>query len=75
MADDMGKYFSLIMAAEENLSDYLSVPVNQTSGTGPYPSKETIFTRMVGGEEIEGFSKSFDNGRMRIYKLEQKAAV
>lgn len=75
MADDMGKYFSLIMAAKENLSDYLSVQVNQTSRTRSYPSKETIFTRMVGGEEIEGFSKSFDNGRMRIYKLEKTAAV
>ena len=75
MADDMGKYFSLILAAKENLSDYLSVQVNQTSRTRSYPSKETIFTRMFRGEEIEGFSKSFDNGRMRIYKLELTAAV
>jgi len=75
MADDMGKYFPVIMAAEENPSDYLSMPANQTSGIRPYPSKETIFTRMFRGEEIEGFSKSFDNGRMRIYKLELTAAV
>ncbi len=74
MADDMGKYFSLIMALRKpkRLPERSSQPDFQNEIV---PKQGAIFTRMVGGEEIEGFSKSFDNGRMRIYKLEKTAAV
>ena len=47
-------------------------PTNLSSGIPdirPYLKKETFFTRMVNGDSIDGFSKAFDNGRIRIYKL------
>lgn len=72
MSDDLGKYFALILAAGEHVSDYIRMPTNHSSGISdirPYLKKETVFTRMVNGDNIEGFSKAFDNGRMRIYKL------
>lgn len=74
-SEDMGKYFSVIIAAGGNFSDYMEMPIistNLSAGvhyTRPAPKKETVFTRMVNGDNIDGFSKAFDNGRMRIYKL------
>ena len=72
MSEDLGKYFSVVMAAGGNFSDYMRMPANRSSGISdirPYLKKETVFTRMVNGDNIEGFSKAFDNDRMRIYKL------
>jgi asparagine N-glycosylation enzyme membrane subunit Stt3 len=72
MSEDLGKYFSIAMASGANFRDYVRIPTNQSFGTAgmrPYLKKETIFTRMVNGDEIEGFSKAFDNGKMRIYEL------
>jgi len=72
MSDDLGKYFAVVMAAGGNFSDYMSMPTNRSSGSSDIRTnlkKETIFTRMVNGDDIEGFSKAFDNGRMRIYNL------
>ncbi|MFB3766584.1 MAG: hypothetical protein ACE14P_15250 [Methanotrichaceae archaeon] len=72
MSDDLGKYFALIMASGGNFSDYFVMPTNRSSSISdirPYLKKETIFTKMVNGDNIEGFSKAFDNGNMRIYKL------
>ncbi len=72
MSDDLGKYYPLVRAAGGNFSDYIRMPTNHSSGLsdiGPYLKKETVFTRMVNGDNIEGFSKAFDNSRMRIYKL------
>jgi len=71
-SDDIHKYHAIVMAAEENFSDYMAVPADLSSGNSnerPYPKKQTILTSMVNGDDIEGFSKEFDNGRMRIYKL------
>jgi len=73
MSEDLGKYFSVILAAGGNFSDYMRMPTNRTSVISdkrPYIKKDTVFTRMVNGDEIDGFSKAFDNGGMRIYKLE-----
>jgi asparagine N-glycosylation enzyme membrane subunit Stt3 len=73
MSEDLGKYFSVILAAGGNIGDYMRMPTNRTSGISDkrlYLKKDTVFTRMVNGDEIEGFSKAFDNGEMRIYKLE-----
>ncbi len=72
MSDDMGKYFSVVMAAGGNFGDYMRMPTNRSSGISDirsYLKKETVFTRMVNGDNIDGFSKAFDNGQMRIYKL------
>lgn len=72
MSDDLGKYFSVVIAAGVNFSDYMRIPTNLSSGAPdmrPYPRKETVFTEMVNGDNIDGFSKAFDNGRIRIYKL------
>jgi len=71
-SNDLGKYHAIVMAAEENFSDYMAVPADLSSGDSggrPYPKKRTILTGMANGDDIEGFSKEFDNGRMRIYKL------
>jgi len=72
MSDDLGKYFSIVMATGENFSDYVRIPTNRSFGTAgmrPYLKKETVFTKMVNGDEIDGFYKAFDNGKMRIYEL------
>jgi len=72
MSDDLGKYWTLVMAADGNFSDYMRRPDNLSSGISdirPYLKKQTIFTRMANGDDIDGFSKAFDNGQMRIYKL------
>ena len=69
MSDDLGKYYPMIIAAGGDFSDYMRIPTNHSSDIRPCLKKETVFTRMVNGDNIEGFSKAFDNGRMRIYKL------
>lgn len=72
MSDDLGKYYPVVLAAGGNFSDYMRRPTNLSSGIPdirPYLKKETVFTRMVNGDNIDEFSKAFDNGRMRIYKL------
>jgi asparagine N-glycosylation enzyme membrane subunit Stt3 len=72
MSEDLGKYFAVVMAAGKNIRDYINVPTNRSSGISdirPYLKKENVFTRMVNGDNIEGFSKAFDNGRIRVYKL------
>ncbi|MFZ3149088.1 MAG: hypothetical protein WA137_08595 [Methanothrix sp.] len=72
MSDDMGKYYPMVMTAGGNFSDYMRMPANRSSGISDirsYLKKETVFTRMVNGDNIDGFSKAFDNGQMRIYKL------
>jgi hypothetical protein len=72
MSDDLGKYYPVIFAAEGNFSDYIRVPTNSSSGISdirPYLKKETVFIKMVNGDNIGGFSKAFDNGRVRVYKL------
>ena len=72
MSNYLGKYFAVLMAAGVNYYDYMAIPANFSSGNSderPYPKKQTIFVRMLNGEDIEGFSKEFDNGRVRIYKL------
>ncbi|MDD1749906.1 MAG: hypothetical protein LUO89_08520 [Methanothrix sp.] len=72
MSDDLGKYYPVVMAAGGHFSDYVRMPTNLSSGISdirPYLKKENVFTRMVNGDNIEGFSKAFDNDRMRIYKL------
>ncbi len=72
MSDDLGKYYPVVMAAGGNFSDYMRMPTNRSSGISdirPYLKKENVFTRMVNGDNIEGFSKAFDNDGMRIYKL------
>lgn len=73
MSEDLGKYYPVILAAGANISDYLKMPTNHTSNISDkrqYLKKETIFTRMVNGDNIEGFSKAFDNGGMRVYRLD-----
>jgi hypothetical protein len=72
MSNDLGKYPAVVMAARVNFSDYIEWPTDPSSGvsdSGQYLKKQTIFTRMANGDDIEGFSKEFDNGGMRIYKL------
>ena len=72
MSEDLGKYFSVVMASGGHFSDYVRIPTNQSFGTAgirPYLKKDTVFTKMVNGDDIEGFSKAFDNDRIRIYKL------
>jgi hypothetical protein len=39
------------------------------SALRPYLKKQTIFTKMVNGDDIEGFPKAFDNDKVRIYNL------
>jgi asparagine N-glycosylation enzyme membrane subunit Stt3 len=71
-SDDLCKYYCVVMAAGENFSDYMRMPTNRSSDISdirPYLKKETVLTRMVNGDDIDGFSKAFDNERMRIYKL------
>lgn len=71
-SDDLGKYFAVLMAAGVNYHDYMAIPSNFSSGNSderPYPKRQTILTSMVNGDDVEGFSKEFDNGRMKIYKL------
>jgi len=72
MSDDLGKYFAVLLAAEKNFSDYVMVPKNP--GTSKFDIRsnlkfETIYTKMVNGKSIEGFTKEFDNGQIRIYKI------
>jgi len=72
MAEDLGKYFPVILASGADINDYIKIPANRSSGgfnLSASLKKENIFTRMVNGDNIEGFSKEFDNGAMRIYKL------
>jgi hypothetical protein len=72
MSNDLGKYPAVVRAARANFSDYIEWSTDPSSGgsdSGRYLKKQTIFTRMANGEDIEGFSKEFDNGGMRIYKL------
>ena len=72
MSEDLGKYFSVVMASGGHFSDYVRIPTNQSFGTAgirPYLKKDTVFTKMVNGDNIEGFTKAFDNDRIRIYKL------
>jgi hypothetical protein len=72
MSGDLGKYHAVVTAAEGDYGDYMVIPKgpgSHDSDERPYPKKETIFTRMVNGDYLEGFTKEFDNGRMRIYKL------
>ena len=71
-SDDLGKYHAVLMAAGVNYYDYMVIPANfstNNSSERPYPKRQTILTSMVSGDYIEGFSKEFDNGRMKIYKL------
>jgi asparagine N-glycosylation enzyme membrane subunit Stt3 len=72
MSEDLGRYFAVVMASGGNIRDYIRVPTNRSFGITdirPYLKKENVFTRMVNGDNIEGFTKAFDNGRMRVYKL------
>jgi asparagine N-glycosylation enzyme membrane subunit Stt3 len=72
MSDDLGKYYPLVIASEGNFSDYVRRPTNlstRVSDMRPYLKKQTIFTRMINGDNIDGFSKAFDNDKIRIYKL------
>ena len=72
MFDDLGKYYPVVTAAGGNFNDYIRMPTNHSSSISdirPYLKKETVFTRMVNGDNLEGFSKAFDNGRMRIYRM------
>lgn len=71
-SDDLYKYWTVVLAAGGNFSDYMRRPTNLSSYNSdirPYLKKETVLTRMVNGDDIDGFSKAFDNERMRIYKL------
>lgn len=70
-SDDLHKYYPVVMAAGGNYSYYIRMPTNRSSynpDTRPYLKKETVLTRMVNGDDIDGFSKAFDNERMKIYK-------
>ncbi len=72
MADDLGKFFAVLMAAGDHFSDYVKIPKDQPSGRFDIKSnlkKETIYTKMINGDSIDGFSKEFDNGQMRIYRI------
>ncbi len=72
MSDDLGKYPAVVIGAGVNFDDHIEWPTDPSSDISDkrqYLKKQTIFTRMVNGDDIEGFSKAFDNGRMRIYKL------
>lgn len=72
MSDDLGKYYPVLMAAGEHFSDYVRIPKDRPSGRFDIKSnlkKDTIYTKMVNGESIDGFSKEFDNGQMRIYRI------
>ena len=72
MSEDLGKYYPVLLAAGENFSDYVTIPKNPGAVKFDIRSnlkKETIYSKMVNGDGIEGFSKEFDNGQMRIYKL------
>ena len=72
MSDDLGKYYPVIKAAGGHFSDYMRMPTNHSSGISdirPYLKKETVFTRMISGNQVDGFEKAFDNGRVRIYRM------
>ncbi|NMB86212.1 MAG: hypothetical protein GYA29_08225 [Methanothrix sp.] len=72
MSGDLGKYFAVLLAAEKNFSDYVMAPKNPGAGKFDIRSNlklETIYTKMVNGKSIEGFTKEFDNGQIRIYKI------
>jgi asparagine N-glycosylation enzyme membrane subunit Stt3 len=72
MSDDMSKYFAVLMATGRHFADYVNVPDYHRSSNFDIMSnlkKETIYTKMVAGDDIEGFSKEFDNGHIRIYKI------
>jgi hypothetical protein len=72
MSDDLGKYFAVLMAADRHFRDYVRIPEDRPSGRFDIKSnlkKETIYTEMVNGDSIDGFSKEFDNGQMRIYRI------
>ena len=72
MSDDMGKYFAVLMANGSHFTDYVNVPDYHRSGNFDIMSnlkKETIYTKMVAGDNIDGFSKEFDNGQIRIYRI------
>ncbi|HPR67259.1 MAG TPA: hypothetical protein PLM24_09020 [Methanothrix sp.] len=71
-SDEIHKYHAVVRGAGENISDYMAIPADLSSNNSdqrPYPKKQTILISMANGDDIEGFSKEFDNGRMRIYKL------
>jgi len=72
MSEDLGKYYPVLLATGENFSDYVMIPKNPGAVKFDIRSnlkKETTYTKMVNGDGVEGFSKEFDNGQMRIYKL------
>jgi hypothetical protein len=72
MSEDLSKYFAELLASGKNFSDYVTVPKNPGAGKFDIRSNlklETIYTKMVSGKSIEGFTKEFDNGQIRIYKI------
>jgi asparagine N-glycosylation enzyme membrane subunit Stt3 len=66
--DDQGKFFAVIAASGANLSDYYDMKQDPSSPEAQL-RMQTVGMRMAQGDQIDGFSKAFDNGRMRIYKL------
>lgn len=66
--DDQGKFFAVITASGANLSDYYD-PKQDPNSPESQLRMQTVGMRMVQGDEIDGFSKAFDNGGMKIYKL------
>lgn len=72
MSEDLGKYYPVLLAEGGNFSDYVRIPKNPGAGKFDIRSnlkKENIYTKMVNGDSIEGFSKEFDNDQVRIYKI------
>lgn len=72
MSDDLGKYYPVLTAAGKHFGDYVRIPKEPMSGKFDIKSNlknETIYTKMVNGDSIDGFSKEFDNGQMRIYRI------
>ncbi len=72
MSEDLGKYYPVLMAAGKHFSDYVRIPKDPMARKFDIESnlkKETVYTKMVNGDSIDGFIKEFDNGQMRIYRI------
>ncbi len=66
--DDLGKFFAIVMGSGANPNDYFN-PQPDSKNSEAALKVETVGTEMIKGNQVDGFEKAFDNGRVRIYKV------
>jgi len=68
-ADDLRKFSAIILGSGESPDDYINQsfdPKDSELGL----KVQTIGTELINGkEEVDGFEKAFDSGKVRIYRV------